>query len=335
MAVLVTGGCGYIGSATVELLHDAGTEVVVVDNLSRGHRGAIPAEVPFYQGDVGDRTVIERLAAEHELEACVHFAALTYVGESVQKPAQYYRNNVAQSIALFEALVEAGVRRLVFSSTCATYGEPERTPLDETHPQRPQNPYGWGKYFVERILESFDSAYGFRFVALRYFNASGATQRCGEDHDPETHLIPLCLEVALGKRPHLKVFGDDYPTVDGTPVRDYIHVADLGSAHVLALDHLAAGRDSDFLNLGTGTGYSVLQVVDTVRQVTARDVDVQMAGRREGDASHLVAQAERARRVLGWEPRRADLEGIVHSAWEWQRTHPGGYGSGEHQRHGG
>jgi UDP-glucose-4-epimerase GalE len=318
----------------VELLCGAGREVVVVDNLSRGHRGAIPPEVPFYAGDVGDRAVIERLAAEHDLEACIHFAALTYVGESVQEPARYYRNNVAQSIALFEGLVEAGVRRLVFSSTCATYGEPERTPLDEAHPQRPQNPYGWGKYFVERILESFEAAYGFRFVALRYFNASGATARCGEDHDPETHLIPICLEVALGKRPHLSVFGDDYPTADGTPVRDYIHVADLGSAHVLALDHLAAGGDSDFLNLGTGTGYSVLEVVDTVRQVTGRAVNVKIAGRREGDASHLVAQAERAHRVLGWEPAQADLVGIVSSAWEWHQNHPDGYGGGDRRRHG-
>ena len=326
MAVLVTGGCGYIGSVAVELLCAAGKEVVVVDNLSRGHRSAIPPTVPFYRAEVGDRDAVERIAREHELEACIHFAALTYVGESVTEPARYYQNNLAQGIALFSGLLEAGVRRLVFSSTCATYGEPERMLLDEGHPQRPQNPYGWGKYFLERILESFDSAYGLRFVALRYFNASGATERCGEDHDPETHLIPIALEAALGKRPHLSIFGNDYPTADGTAVRDYIHVADLGRAHILALDHLAAGGDSDFLNLGMGRGYSVLQVVETVRQVTARAIDVQMVDRRAGDASHLVAQADRARQVLGWEPAYPDLAAIVRSAWEWHRNHPLGYG---------
>ena len=326
MAILVTGGCGYIGGVTVELLRDRGREVVVVDNLSRGHRAAIDADIPFYRGDVGDRALIDSIAAEHDLEACVHFAALTYVGESVEEPARYYQNNAAQSIGLLDGLICAGVRRFVFSSTCATYGEPQRMPLDEGHPQNPQNPYGWGKFFVERVLEGFDTAYGLRFAGLRYFNASGATERRGEDHDPETHLIPIAIEVAMGKRTHLSVFGDDYPTPDGTAVRDYVHVSDLGRAHVLALDYLGSGGTSEFMNLGTGRGYSVLEVIDTVQEVAGCQIETRMGDRRDGDASHLVADAERAKEVLAWEPAHADLKGIVQSAWDWHKNHPEGYG---------
>ena len=326
MALLVTGGGGYIGSATVDLLHQQGEEVVVLDNLERGHRAAIHPALPFYQGDIGDRPLVRQIALEHSLEACVHFAALAYVGESVQDPARYYRNNVEQGIALLETLVEVGVRRVVFSSTCATYGEPQRLPLDEEHPQQPENPYGWTKFFIERILESYDRAYGLRFAGLRYFNAAGATTRCGEDHEPETHLIPNVLRAAAGRIPHLSVFGDDYATPDGTPVRDYIHVEDLGRAHALALDYLRQGGRSEFINLGTGRGYSVLEVIETARRVSGQPVDVRIERRRAGDASHLVARADKAREVLGWEPVYPELEGIVRSAWEWHQAHPQGYG---------
>ena len=326
MAILVTGGCGYIGSATVELLRTAGREVVVLDDLFRGHRAAIPADVPFYEGKVGDRSLVERLAGEHELEACIHFAALTYVGESVEKPAWYYGNNVGQGTVLLDALMEAGVRRVVFSSTCATYGEPQRIPMDEDHPQSPENAYGWSKFFMERLMESFDRAYGLRFAALRYFNAAGATGECGEDHRPESHLIPIALEVAAGKREKITVFGDDYPTDDGTAVRDYIHVTDLGAAHVAALDYLRGGGESTHINLGNGQGYSVLEVIETARRVTGLPIAAETGPRRPGDPSHLVAQADKARRVLGWEPRYPDLETIVQTAWDWHRTHPAGYG---------
>jgi UDP-glucose 4-epimerase len=326
MAVLVTGGCGYIGSATVELLQEVDEEVVVLDNLSRGHREAIPPHVSFYQGNVGDRRLVARIGAEHKIEACVHFAALAYVGESVREPVRYYENNVEQGIALLEMLLQAGVRQVVFSSSCATYGEPERIPMDEQHRQRPQNPYGWSKLFMERILESCDRAYGLRFIALRYFNAAGATARCGEDHTPEPHLIPNVLKAAQGEIPYLSVFGEDYPTPDGTPVRDYIHIRDLGCAHVQALGYLRVGGASEFINLGNGQGYSVLEVIEIARQVTGRPIDMKIEAPRPGDASHLVAQADKARRVLGWEPTFAELETIVGSAWEWYQTHPHGYG---------
>ena len=326
MAILITGGCGYIGSATVELLRGEGQNVVVLDDLFRGHRAAIPPDVAFYHGKVGDRDLVARIAAAHSLEACIHFAALAYVGESVEEPAWYYENNVAQGTALLDALIQAGVRHVVFSSTCATYGEPQRIPIDEGHPQHPENPYGWSKFFMERLMESFDRAYGLRFVALRYFNAAGATPHCGEDHHPETHLIPIALEAAQGKRDRLTIFGNDYPTEDGTAVRDYIHVTDLGSAHVAALAYLRQGGESDYINLGNGQGYSVLEVIETARQVTGRSIETEVGARRAGDTSHLVAQADRARQVLGWEPACPELESIVQTAWEWHRSHPEGYG---------
>ena len=325
MAVLVTGGAGYIGSATVEFLRAQGEEVVVLDNLDRGHRGALPPEVPFYQGDVGDRPLVRRIAAEQELEACVHFAALAYVGESVEDPARYFDNNVAQTIALLGELVESGLRRFVFSSTCATYGDPQRIPMDEQHPQLPVNPYGWTKFVVERVLESFDQAYGLRYAGLRYFNAAGATAHRGEDHEPETHLIPNVLRAARGQLAEVSVFGTDYPTPDGTAVRDYIHVEDLARAHALALGHLRGGGASEFINLGNGRGYSVLEVIETARRITERPIKIRPEARRAGDPSHLVAQADKARRVLGWEPAHPQLEAIVRSAWEWHRSHPRGY----------
>ena len=326
MKVLVTGGAGYIGSATVDLLIERGETPVVLDNLGRGHRQSVPASVPFYQGDIADRDLVKRIVREHGVEACIHFAAFAYVGESVTEPAKYYENNTAQGVALLDGLVQAGVRRVVFSSTCATYGVPRVVPMAEDHPQWPVNPYGWSKFFMERVLESFDTAHGLKFVALRYFNAAGATARCGEDHHPETHLIPNVLAAADGRLSHVSVFGDDYPTPDGTAVRDYIHIADLGSAHIRALDYLAAGGASDFFNLGTGHGFSVLEVIEAARRVTGRPIEVRMEPRRAGDPSHLVAQAAKARAVLGWEPAYPALEDIIGSAWRWQLAHPLGYG---------
>jgi UDP-glucose 4-epimerase len=325
MAVLVTGGAGYIGSVTVDLLLDEGEEVVVLDDLARGHREAIDPEVPLYQGRIGDRELLRRIAGEHTIESCIHFAALAYVGESVEHPSRYFGNNVAEGVAFLDGLVEAGVRRLVFSSTCATYGEPQIVPIPESHPQWPKNPYGWSKLFMERILESYDSAYRFGFVALRYFNAAGATARRGEHHDPETHLVPLVLQVARGRRTHVSVFGSDYPTPDGTAIRDYIHVQDLGVAHVLALDRLRRGGASDFLNLGTGKGASVLEVIEAARQVTGRPIEARLEARRAGDPARLVAEPGRARDRLGWVPQLAELTTILRTAWEWQLAHPEGY----------
>jgi UDP-glucose 4-epimerase len=327
MAVLVTGGAGYIGSTFVERLLDRGEKVVVLDDLSRGHRGAVDPRAAFVEGRTGDRALVGRLVLEHAIDSCAHFAAFAYVGESVTEPARYYDNNFAQAAALFEALVEAGVRSVVFSSTCATYGVPREAPIPEGHPQWPINPYGWSKLFVERLLADFDRAYGLRFVALRYFNAAGATSRYGEAHAPETHLVPLVLAAAAGRRGPVTVFGDDYETPDGTAVRDYIHVEDLGEAHVLALKHLRGGGPSQFLNLGNGTGYSVLEVIASARRVTGRDVPYETGPRREGDPPRLVGDARRAREVLGWVPRRPDLDDIVRSAWEWMQAHPGGYPS--------
>lgn len=325
MAILVTGGAGYIGSVTVELFLERGEQVVVLDNLSRGHAAAVPAGVKLYEGDIGDRALVQRIARQHEIEACVHFAALAYVGESVTDPALYYDNNVARGIMLLDALRGAGVNRLVFSSTCATYGEPQRIPIDEAHQQQPTNPYGWSKLFMERIMTAYSAAYDFRFVALRYFNAAGATAERGEDHSPETHLIPLVLQAARGELPHVSVFGDQYATPDGTCVRDYIHVSDLASAHALALEYLRAGRNSTAINLGNGNGYSVLEVIEAARQVTSHAIAVRVEPPRPGDPSHLVADATKARDLLNWQPRYPDLAAIIETAWQWHTAHPHGY----------
>jgi UDP-glucose 4-epimerase len=323
--ILITGGAGYIGSVTVELLRARGEQVVVLDNLSRGHRAAVARDVPFYEGNIGDRELLARIAKEHEIEACIHFAAFAYVGESVAEPARYFENNVEQGVALMGALVKAGVQRIVFSSTCATYGEPLEVPISETHPQQPTSPYGWSKLSMERILAGYDHACEVRFVALRYFNAAGATEQFGEHHEPETHLIPNVLLAAQGQIPAVSVFGNDYPTRDGTAIRDYIHVCDLGSAHILALDYLRAGGPSEFLNLGNGQGYSVLEVIETARQVTERPIAVKIQPPRPGDPSHLVANAEKARTLLGWQPAYRDLASIIRTDWEWRMRHPRGY----------
>jgi UDP-glucose 4-epimerase len=327
MAVLVTGGAGYIGSAFVEALVAAGQRVVVLDDLSRGHRAAVHPDAVFHQGRTGDRALVDRIVSEQQVEACVHFAAFAYVGESVKDPARYFDNNFNQAQALFDTLLAAGVKRVVFSSTCATYGVPTAVPIAESHPQWPINPYGWSKLFVERLLDSYDEAHGLRFVALRYFNAAGATARAGEHHDPETHLIPLALRAAAGRGAALTVFGTDYDTPDGTAIRDYIHVADLADAHLLALEHLRRGGASQFLNLGTGTGFSVLEVIEMGRRITGRDVPHTIGPRRAGDPPRLVADASRAGGVLGWSPKQPALDTIVRSAWDWMQAHPAGYGA--------
>jgi len=325
MAILVTGGTGFIGSATVERLRARGESVVVLDDLYRGHRGAIEEGIPFYQGRVGDRALVERVVAEHKVDSCVHFAALTYVGESVQDPQRYFENNLEQGIAFVGALVKAGVRTFVLSSTAAVYGEPKEIPITESCPQWPVNPYGWSKLMMERLLASYDAAYGLRSVSLRYFNAAGATKRCGELHEPESHLVPNVLKAAAGDMPQVSVFGTDYPTPDGTAIRDYVHVADLAEAHVLAIEHLRRGGATDRLNLGTGDGYSVMQVIETARKVTGKPIPTRIEGRRAGDPPRLVADARRAGQVLGWKPVESDLASILRSQWEWRLNHPNGY----------
>ena len=325
MAILVTGGSGYIGSVTVERLLARGEQVVVLDDLARGHRAALPADIPFYQGSIGDRQLVARIAREHSLESCIHFAALIEVGESVIQPAKYFENNVGQGIALIGELVQAGLRRLVFSSTAAVYGDPEQIPITEQSRKWPKNPYGWSKLFMERVLDAYNTAYGMKFVALRYFNAAGATENCGEDHRPESHLIPNVLTAALGQQQAIRVFGNDYPTPDGTPIRDYIHVIDLADAHIDALEHVRSDRPSDFLNLGTGSGYSVLEVIACAREVTGRDIPVQIEPPRAGDPARLIADPSRAKALLGWEPAVSVLSSIMRSAWQWRLRHPNGY----------
>lgn len=318
MAILVTGGAGYIGSVTVERLLGKGESVVVLDDLVRGHRAAVNESVPFYEGKVGDRALIARIVREHNIESCVHFAALAYVGESVTEPERYFEDNVGQGIALLGALLQAGVRRFVFSSTCATYGEPKEIPIRETTPQWPKNPYGWSKLMMEQVLASYDLAHSLKFVALRYFNASGATERLGEFHEPESHLVPNVLAAASGENPELSVFGHDYPTPDGTAIRDYVHVADLADAHILALAYLRDGGKSDFINLGTGRGYSVLEVIASARKVTGRPIPIKKGPRRAGDPAQLVADASKAQAVLGWKPVQSDMDTILLSQWEWR-----------------
>ena len=325
MAVLVTGGAGYIGSVTVELLRESGEEVVVLDDLFRGHRAALDPSIPFYKGRIGDRGLLGRILQEQKIEACVHFAALAYVGESVTEPTRYYESNAAEALALIDMLLKGGVRRFVFSSTCATYGEPREVPIPETHPQWPKNPYGWSE--ARRRAHPG----GLRRGARPAFRRPALLQRRGRDGAArrapraETHLIPLVLDAALGRRPAISVFGTDYATPDGTAVRDYIHVSDLGQAHVLALAHLRRGGTSEFINLGTGQGHSVLEVIETAKQVTGREIPTQTEGRRAGDPARLVAISEKARRVLGWEPKLGDLATIIKSAWEWKLAHLDGY----------
>ena len=325
MAILVTGGAGYIGSATVNDLRSKGEAVVVLDNLVYGHRRAVDESVPFYEGDIGDEKVVQKILDEHEIEACMHFSAFAFVGESVEKPQIYYENNFVQTLKLLDVLIKNNVVKFIFSSTCATYGEPQYVPIDEKHPQFPTSPYGWSKFMVERALVDYDTAYDLKFVALRYFNACGAAGSCGEDHTPETHLIPLILFTAQGKRDSIAIFGDDYPTPDGTAIRDYIHISDLSQAHLLALEHLRKNGASEFINLGNGGGYSVKEVIEAARKITGKNIEAKIAPRRAGDPSRLVADAKKAREILGWNPQFPEIEKIIESAWKWHEANPNGY----------
>jgi len=325
VSILIVGGAGYIGSQTAKLVAKAGQRPVVYDNLVYGHRWAAKWG-PFIEGDLSDSALLTRVLKEHQVTAVIHFAAYAYVGESVTDPRKYFHNNVVNTLCLLDALVDNGVRDIVFSSTCATYGEPRQVPISEDHPQNPVNPYGESKLMVEKMLHWYQGAYGLRYAALRYFNAAGADPdgEVGEDHDPETHLIPLVLQAAIGRRPNVSIFGDDYDTPDGTCIRDYIHVSDLAEAHVLALR--ALDRGSRTYNLGNGNGFSVLDVIRVAREITGREVPVVRAPRRPGDVPRLLADSARIRGELGWTPSVPDLPRIVESAWRWHRDHPRGYG---------
>lgn len=325
MRILVTGGAGYIGSVVTEELLRDGHAVVVYDNLSKGHRESVAAGAEFVQAELTDGGTLRQAFAKHRIDGVVHMAADSLVGESVGNPAKYYQNNLVAGLCLLDAMRAAEVRHLVFSSTAATYGEPEKQPIEETAPNNPTNPYGASKLAFEHALRWYDNAYGLRYASLRYFNAAGATERCGESHDPETHLIPIALQAAAGSRAYVEIYGDDYPTPDGTCVRDYIHVVDLARAHILALGALDQG--SRIYNLGCGgAGYSVREVIQAARQITGREIPERVGPRRNGDPATLVASADRIRRELGWNPARQDLNVMIESAWRWMLTHPNGYG---------
>ena len=327
MNVLVVGGAGYIGSHMIRLLDAAGHRVVVLDNLSTGFAQAVTVG-DLIVGDMADRGLVEDVLRRHAIDAVMHFAAFALVGESVAEPAKYYQNNVVATLALLEAMRACDVRKLVFSSTCATYGIPDQLPISEETPQQPVNPYGFTKLVIERALDDYAQAYGFGFAALRYFNAAGASPdgRIGEDHDPESHLIPIVLQVALNQRPNITIFGDDWPTADGSCVRDYIHVDDLGDAHLRALDRLEEGVGMK-LNLGTGSGFSVRQIIEICREVTGHEIPAVIGPRRPGDPPELIADASMAKQVLGWEPKYQTPRPIIETAWNWHRSHPDGYAS--------
>jgi len=326
MAVLVTGGAGYIGSHAVAALLEKGEQVVIVDNLYQGHRDAVLGG-KFYEGDLRDGDFLAKVFEENDIDGVIHFAANSLVGESMKDPGKYYHNNVYGTLCLLEQMQKAGVSRIEFSTTAATDGEPERVPIDEYDRTVPTNAYGETKLSMEKMIRWFDVAHGIKFVSLRYFNAAGAHEsgKIGEDHSPESHLVPLVLQVALGQREFISVFGDDYATEDGTCIRDYIHVSDLADAHILALERLRQGGDSAIYNLGSGNGYSVKQVIDVSREVTGHPIPAKIEARRAGDPAVLIASSERARKELGWAPKRDKLEALVKSAWEWHRANPNGY----------
>ncbi|MGB7329178.1 MAG: UDP-glucose 4-epimerase GalE [Rubripirellula sp.] len=327
MNVLVVGGAGYIGSHAVRLLTDAGHTVTVYDNLSRGHAAAVPKGM-LVQGELADRAKLVETLRGKKIDAVMHFAAFALVNESVNDPSLYYRNNVIAALELLDAMKEADVKKIVFSSTTATYGEPDIVPIPETTPQNPINPYGFTKLVVEKALADYAAAYGFAYAALRYFNAAGARPdgTIGEDHEPESHLIPIVLQVALGQRESITVFGDDYPTPDGTCIRDYIHIDDLGAAHLAALERLEPGKGL-CVNLGTGRGTSVREIIDACREVTGHPIPEVMGLRRAGDPPELVADARLAKELLGWEASYTDVKSIIETAWKWHQSHPKGYAS--------
>lgn len=325
MNILVSGGAGYVGSHTTRLLDQAGHDVWVYDNLIAGHRQAAPSG-KLIVGDLSDRAKLEDVLREKKIEAVFHFAAFALVGESVADPARYYQNNVVCTLSLLEAMRATGVHKIIFSSTTATYGVPDRIPISEAERQDPINPYGFTKLVMERALQDYAAAYGFGYAALRYFNAAGASPAgdLGEDHDPESHLIPIVLQVALGQRDKITIYGDDYPTPDGTCIRDYVHVDDLGQAHILGLDRLEAGKGI-CVNLGTGRGNSVREIIDACRSVTGHPIPEVIGPRRPGDPPELIADASKARKILNWEPRYTDIREIVETAWRWHQSHPHGY----------
>lgn len=326
MKVLVAGGAGYIGSQVALDLARKGHQPVIYDNLSKGHQAAVKAG-RLVEGDLNDSGLLRKVMTEEKIEAVIHLAAYSLVGESVLDPGKYFQNNIANGIILLDAMRACDVKYFVLSSTAAVYGEPETTPITEEHPKNPTNPYGFSKLTLEGILAAYDRAYGLRYISLRYFNAAGADPdaEIGEDHDPESHLIPIVLQTALGKRDNIQLFGTDYPTPDGTCIRDYIHVADLSQAHLLALKSLTNGAPSNIYNLGNGHGYSNLEVIETARQITGKEVKVVKAPRRPGDPATLVASSERIKQKLGWSPKYPKLEEIISTAWNWHQNHPNGF----------
>lgn len=328
MAVLVLGGAGYIGSHTVDRLVEAGKDVVVVDSLVTGHLAAVRKEAKFYQRDLADKDFMRKVFTENpDIDVVIHFAAFSLVAESMKDPLKYFDNNTAGMVKLLEVMNEFDIKYIVFSSTAATYGIPEKMPIYEDDPQLPINPYGESKLMMEKIMRWADEAYGIKFVALRYFNVAGAKPdgSIGEDHHPETHLLPIVLQVAMGEREKLQIFGDDYNTPDGTNVRDYVHPFDLADAHILAVDYLRNGNESSAFNLGSSTGFSNLEIVKAAREVTGKEIPAEIAARRGGDPDTLIAASEKARKVLGWKPEFDDIHKIIETAWKWHTTHPQGY----------
>lgn len=327
MTVLVLGGAGYIGSHCVDQLVEKGYDVCVVDNLMTGHQKAISEKARFYKGDIRDKTFLTDVFEKEKIEAVVHFAAFSLVGESVEQPLKYFNNNVYGMQILLEVMQEKGVKTIIFSSTAATFGEPEENPITETTPTNPKNPYGESKLMMEKMMKWAHLAYGINYVALRYFNVAGAKldASIGEDHHPETHLLPIILQVAQGKRKEMKIFGDDYPTPDGTCIRDYVHVVDLIQAHIKALEYLKDGGESTVFNLGSSEGFSVKQMVEAARRVTGKEIPAVVAPRRAGDPSVLVASSKKARDVLGWNPEYTNVDTIIQTAWAWHQSHPEGY----------
>ncbi|MBR2214464.1 MAG: UDP-glucose 4-epimerase GalE [Selenomonadaceae bacterium] len=327
MSILVCGGAGYIGSHAVHQLVNKGEDVVIVDNLQTGHRGALNPQAKFYEGDIRESQVLDKIFTTEKIEAVIHFAANSLVGESMRAPLKYFNNNVYGMQVLLEAMVRHGVDKIVFSSTAAVYGEPKRVPIMEDDETNPTNTYGETKRTMEKMMKWVNLANGIRYVSLRYFNAAGALDdgSIGEDHHPETHLIPLILQVPLGKREAVTVYGDDYPTPDGTCLRDYIHVIDLADAHVLALDYLRKGGESNIFNLGNGQGFSVKEMIEAAKKVTGRDIKVEIGERRPGDPAQLIASSEKAKKILGWQPRYTDVAAVIGTAWRWHNGHPDGY----------
>lgn len=327
MTILVLGGAGYIGSHTVYALIEKGVDVVVIDNLETGHIEAVHEKARFYKGDIRDRAFVDSVLDKEKIDAVIHFAANSLVGESMVNPLKYYDNNVNGTKVLLQSMVAHGLDKIVFSSTAATYGEPEKVPIFETDRTEPTNTYGETKLTMEKMFKWTDRAHGLKYVSLRYFNACGAhvSGKIGEAHSPETHLIPLILQVPLGQREYISIFGDDYDTSDGTCIRDYIHVTDLAQAHILAVDYLMKGNESNIFNLGNGVGFTVKEVIDTARKVTGHEIPAKIAERRAGDPARLIASSDKARQVLLWKPEHADLEEIISTAWNWHKNHPNGY----------